>query len=77
MKERKPIFYDEQQRRWRRMRRVMEVAGVMLALLLLNFAASIFIKADLPELVLTETRPGVHAATPRRKPKPTREKFGV
>ncbi len=69
MKERKPIFYDEQQRRWRRMRRVMEAAGVLVALLLLNFIASVFIKPELPEFVLTETRPGVHAATSKRKAK--------
>lgn len=76
MKERKPIFFDEQQRRWRRMRRGMEITGALLALLLLNFVASIFINPDLPELVLTETRPGVHAATPRRKPKPTVVRVG-
>jgi cellulose synthase/poly-beta-1,6-N-acetylglucosamine synthase-like glycosyltransferase/peptidoglycan/xylan/chitin deacetylase (PgdA/CDA1 family)/spore germination protein YaaH len=76
MKERKPIFYDERQRRWRRMRRTMEVVGVLLSLLLLNFVASVFINPDLPELVLTETRPGVHAARPKHKAKPVTVRTG-
>ncbi len=76
MKERKPIFYDELQRRWRRTRRALEATGALFALLLLIFSASIFIKADLPELLKIETRPGVHAATSKRKAKPATVRTG-
>ena len=33
MKERRPIFYDEQRVRWRFTRRALEVSGVLLTLL--------------------------------------------
>ena len=37
MKERGPIFYDAERVRWRRTRRVMEISGVLLTLLLAYF----------------------------------------
>jgi cellulose synthase/poly-beta-1,6-N-acetylglucosamine synthase-like glycosyltransferase/peptidoglycan/xylan/chitin deacetylase (PgdA/CDA1 family)/spore germination protein YaaH len=76
MKERKPIFYDEQQRRWRRTRRALEIAGALFLLLLLTFFASILTKANLPELLLTETRSGVHAAKSKRPAKRTVARMG-
>ncbi|MBI3663545.1 MAG: glycosyltransferase [Acidobacteria bacterium] len=76
MKERKPIFYDAQQRRWRRTRWALEVSGGVFALLLVVFIASILVRADLPEFIVTETRPGVHAAQPKRKVKPAPVRTG-
>ena len=37
MKERRPIFYDAERVRWRRTRRVLEISGALLALLLAYF----------------------------------------
>src|SRR5205085_1491192 len=36
MKERRPIFYDAERVRWRRTRRVLEISGVVLTLLLVR-----------------------------------------
>jgi hypothetical protein len=35
MKERKPIFYDSDKVRWRRTRRILEISGILLTLLLI------------------------------------------
>jgi len=37
MKERKPIFYDAEKVRWRRTRRILEISGGLLTLLLIYF----------------------------------------
>ena len=37
MKERRPIFYDAERVRWRRTRRVLEISGALLTLLLAYF----------------------------------------
>ncbi len=41
MSERKPVFYDEEQRRWRRTRRVLKLAGVLFAVVLVTFFITI------------------------------------
>jgi len=39
MKERRPIFYDAERVRWRRTRRVLEISGALLILLLGYFSS--------------------------------------
>ena len=70
MEERKPIFYDEQQRRWRRTRRALEISSGVFTLLLFVFFFTILRKPDLPQLLLPETRPALHAVREKRRPKP-------
>ncbi len=70
MKERKPIFYDERQRRWRRTRRVLEISGGVLTLILFLFFFSLLGKPDLPALLLPDTRPAKHAVRQKRPVKP-------
>jgi len=41
MPERKPIFYDEQRRRWRRTRRVLELAGGFFTVVLVIFVVNL------------------------------------
>jgi len=41
MKERKPIFYDAEKVRWRRTRRILEISGGLLTLLLIYFFLTI------------------------------------
>ena len=48
MKERSPIFYDAERMRWRRTRRVMEISGVLLTLLLAYFFVTIAVSVELP-----------------------------
>src|SRR5713226_2001761 len=74
MKERKPIFYDERRRRWALTRRVLEINGVVFTLLLVIFLLAVITRPNLPELLLPETRPALHAVRPKQpaKPAPTR-----
>src|ERR1700690_2560631 len=57
MKERRPIFYDEERVRWRRTRRVMEISGALLTLLLAYFFVTIAVSVELPAGLLPDTRP--------------------
>ena len=69
MKERKPIFYDAEKVRWKRTRRVLEVSGVLLTLLLVYFFITIARSVELPSsFLLPDTRPIYHAL----KKKPTK-----
>jgi cellulose synthase/poly-beta-1,6-N-acetylglucosamine synthase-like glycosyltransferase/spore germination protein YaaH/peptidoglycan/xylan/chitin deacetylase (PgdA/CDA1 family) len=58
---RKPIFYDQKQRRWRRTRRTLEISGTLLTLLVVFFFITVARRPALPELLLPETRPALHA----------------
>ncbi len=69
MRERKPIFYDEQQRRWRWTRRVLEVSGGVLTLAMLTFFFSLLWNPHLPGLLLPETRSALHAVREKRRVK--------
>src|SRR6266702_2735310 len=72
MKERGPIFYDAERVRWRLTRRVMEITGVLLTILLAYFFVTIAVSVELPAGLLPDTKPGYHAVKSRKKP-PTRE----
>ncbi|HXC88375.1 MAG TPA: hypothetical protein VNU23_11345, partial [Candidatus Cybelea sp.] len=61
MKERGPIFYDAERARWRRTRRVMEVTGALLTLLLAYFFVTIVVSVELPAGLLPEIKPAFHA----------------
>src|SRR5437879_2590044 len=70
MKERKPIFYDSDRVRWRRTRRVMEITGVLLTLLLAYFFVTIAVSVELPAGLLPDTRPKYQALKSKKKPLP-------
>jgi hypothetical protein len=70
MEERKPIFYDAHQQRWRLTRRTVEITSGVFTLLLFTFFFSILLKPELPQLLLPETRPALHAVREKRRPKP-------
>ncbi len=67
MPERKPIFYDQERRRWRRTRLALEIAGALFTLVLLIFVLNIGRNPELPEILRTDTHAGLHAI--RWKPK--------
>jgi len=73
MKERRPIFYDAERVRWRRTRRVLELTGALLTLLLAYFFVTIAVSVELPAGLLPDTKPGYHAFKPKKKPLPARE----
>src|SRR6201981_707635 len=61
MKERKPIFYDSEKVRWRRTRRILEISGALLALLLVYFFITVAGSVELPSSLLPDTRPAYHS----------------
>jgi hypothetical protein len=73
MKERRPIFYDAERVRWRRTRRVIELTGAVLTLLLAYFFVTIAISVDLPAGLLPDTKPGYHPLKTKKKAAPLRE----
>src|SRR6266851_324409 len=73
MKERGPIFYDAQRVRWRRTRRVMEITGSLLTLLLAYFFVTIAASVELPAGLLPDTKPAYHSLKLKKKPVPSRE----
>jgi cellulose synthase/poly-beta-1,6-N-acetylglucosamine synthase-like glycosyltransferase/peptidoglycan/xylan/chitin deacetylase (PgdA/CDA1 family)/spore germination protein YaaH len=70
MTERKPIFYDEQRRRWRRTRRVLEISGGLFTLLIVVFLVNVIRNPNLPDLLRVEVRPGLHAIRSKLPRKP-------
>jgi len=68
MPERKPIFYDEQRRRWRTTRLGLEIAGGFFTLVLVIFLISVARNPELPEILRPDTHGGLHAIRSQTKP---------
>ena len=68
MTKRNPIFYDEQRRRWRRTRRVLEISGIFFTLIVIVFFFNIIRRPNLPELLLPE-RGQAYRPVPSRRTK--------
>src|SRR5258707_5237034 len=68
MKERSHIFYDAERVRWRRTRRVMEVSGALLTLLLVYFFFNIAGSVDLPAALLPDAKSSYRAIKAKVKP---------
>ncbi|HEV2204947.1 MAG TPA: glycosyltransferase [Candidatus Acidoferrales bacterium] len=65
MPERKPIFYDQERRRWRRTRRVLEISGAFFTIVLIIFLIDVSRNPALPDIL----RPDVHGGLrPFRSP---------
>ena len=69
MPERKPIFYDQERRRWRRTRRVLEITGGLFTLILVVFLVNVFRKPELPDILSAATHWNLHALPAKLKPK--------
>ena len=52
----KPIFYDPDRKRWKRVRRLLDVAGLISTVLIVFFIISVFRSVTLAHLSLTEPR---------------------
>ncbi|MBE7180591.1 MAG: polysaccharide deacetylase, partial [Terriglobus roseus] len=52
----KPIFYDEQRRRWKRLRRVLDVAAAFGLICLVIFVIGVLRIRPLPELMLQQPK---------------------
>src|SRR3984893_15531525 len=73
MKERGPIFYDAERVRWGRTRRVMEITGALLTILLAYFFVTIAVSVELPAGLLPGAKPAYRALKSIKKPVPARE----
>jgi peptidoglycan-N-acetylglucosamine deacetylase len=73
MPERKPIFYDQERRRWRRTRLVLEITGGFFTFVLIIFFINIVRNPELPEILRPDTHGGLHAIHLRTKAKPVRQ----
>jgi cellulose synthase/poly-beta-1,6-N-acetylglucosamine synthase-like glycosyltransferase/spore germination protein YaaH/peptidoglycan/xylan/chitin deacetylase (PgdA/CDA1 family) len=73
---RKPIFYDENRRRWFFTRRALEIGGAVVTVLLLTFFISIFRFVSLPNLIVRSSisgrRPVPAPPAPLKKITPAR-----
>jgi peptidoglycan-N-acetylglucosamine deacetylase len=69
MVERKPIFYDQERRRWRRTRRVLEIIGGLFTIILVIFTINVFRKPELPDILAAATHWNVHALPKQTKAK--------
>ncbi len=76
MKERGPIFYDAERARWRRTRRVLEITGALLTLLLAYFFVTIVVSVELPAGLLPAIKPAFHALKTAVKKKPVAAREG-
>ncbi|MGC2421456.1 MAG: glycosyltransferase [Candidatus Acidiferrales bacterium] len=61
MSESKPIFYDEERRRWRRTRLLLEITGGFFTLVLVIFLLNVGRNPELPEILRPNTHGGLHA----------------
>ncbi len=76
MKPRKPIFYDEQRRRWRRTSRVLEISGAIFTLLVITFFISILISPRLPVPLLPTNRSTLHPVIEKGRTRITLKRTG-
>jgi len=67
MKERGPIFYDAERVRWRRTRRVIEITGALLTLLLAYFFVTIAVSVELPAGLLPDAKPAYHSLKSKKE----------
>ena len=58
MPERKPIFYDQERRRWRWTRRILEITGALFTVVLVVFLLNVVRNPELPELLRPDVRAG-------------------
>src|ERR1700734_3959700 len=61
MPERKPIFYDQERRRWRRTRRVLEAVGGLFTIVLVIFLINVGRNPELPDILRADTHGGLHS----------------
>src|ERR1043166_2555581 len=68
----KPIFYDPQRKRWKRLRRLMDVLGLTFSILIVCFLVSTLRGVNLTTLLLPERHRPYKALKEkeRKRPKP-------
>ena len=65
----KPVFYDPQQVRWRRLRRLFDIVGVAITLLVVFFIYTAIRDEQLPSLLLPVQKKPYHALKEKEREK--------
>src|SRR5690348_1925371 len=73
MPERKPIFYDQERRRWRRARLALEISGGIFTAVLIVFLLNLVRNPNLPDILHPDLHAGLHPVPARPKGKPARQ----
>src|SRR6202166_3472961 len=76
MKRRKPIFYDEQRRRWRRASRSLEISVSLVAVLPITFLVNVLVSPRLPVPLLPPNRTALHPSREKTRTKITLKRTG-
>jgi cellulose synthase/poly-beta-1,6-N-acetylglucosamine synthase-like glycosyltransferase/peptidoglycan/xylan/chitin deacetylase (PgdA/CDA1 family)/spore germination protein YaaH len=66
----KPIFYDPQRKRWKRLRRLLDIIGLVTTVLIVFFIVSVFRNVTLAHLSLTEPRRPYRALKEKERKRP-------
>lgn len=69
MPERKPIFYDQERRRWRVTRLALEILGGFFTLVLIIFLVNVVRKPELPDILRPGNHYGLHPVPSRQNQK--------
>ena len=72
MAESKPIFYDQERRRWRRTRLFLELTGSLFTVVLVVFLLNVVRNPELPEILRPDTRAGLHSIPSTQRARPVR-----
>src|SRR3984893_7818938 len=76
MKPRKPIFYDERRRRWRRTSRILEISGALFTLLAITFLVNVLVSPRLPVPLLPTNRTALHPVREKTRTRITLKRTG-
>src|SRR5690349_2725303 len=66
----KPIFYDPKRKRWKRLRLVLDVVGLVTTILVVAFIITVFRGVSMGNLLLPEQRRPYRALKEKEKPRP-------
>ncbi len=69
----KPIFFDPDRRRWKRIRKSIDVIVVVLSLLIVFFALTVVRKTNIPAVLLADQKKNYRALKLNEPKKPQRK----
>jgi cellulose synthase/poly-beta-1,6-N-acetylglucosamine synthase-like glycosyltransferase/peptidoglycan/xylan/chitin deacetylase (PgdA/CDA1 family)/spore germination protein YaaH len=69
----KPVFFDPERRRWKRIRSTIDVAVVVLSLLVVFFAFTVVSKTSIPKVLLADQKKSYRALKLDERKKPQRK----
>ncbi len=69
----KPIFFDPDRRRWKRIRKSIDITVVVLSLLIVFFALTVVRKTNIPTVLLADQKKNYRALKLNEPKKPLRK----